>query len=214
MLPMVFISLSLAVFAVLAWTSRDPRFIAGVSAWLALTAGLAGAGLLSDFASLPPPAPLLFVTGFIITILVARSAWAVGWLRLPVRFLVGFQAFRIGVELLIHEAVVQGIAPPQMTWSGLNLDILTGITALLLAPWAHRLPRAVLLGWNVIGLGLLAWVVGVATISFPTRFQILTPSNTWVAEFPYVWLPTVHVTAALVMHIVLFRRLHRDSQPC
>jgi hypothetical protein len=31
--------------------------------------------------------------------------------------------------------------------------------------------------------------------------------NTWVFYFPYVWLPTILVQAALFGHVVIFRRL-------
>ncbi|MDB6075281.1 MAG: hypothetical protein JWO89_2921 [Verrucomicrobiaceae bacterium] len=101
----------------------------------------------------------------------------------------------------------EGIAPIQMTWTGMDFDIVTGITALIIAPLASRLPRWVLLAWNAMGLGLLIWVVGVAVLSMPTVFQRLHPSNTWVAFFPFVWLPTILVPCALLRHVVLFRRL-------
>jgi hypothetical protein len=94
-----------------------------------------------------------------------------------------------------------------MTWSGMNFDILTGVTALILAPVASRIPRALVLTWNTVGLGLLLWVVLVASLSFPTAFQVFHPDNTWVARFPYVWLPSVLVTAALLGHVVVFRKL-------
>ncbi len=168
---------------------------------------LAWSGALRDFSSLPPAAPVLFASGFVLSALVGLTSASSSMLQLSLTFLVGFQSFRIIVELLIHQAVSDGIAPPQMTWSGLNFDIVTGVTALMIAPFAERLPRSALLAWNTLGLALLIWVVSVATLSFPTQFQFLLPSNVWIAEFPYVWLPTIHVTAAFLMHIVLYRRL-------
>ncbi|GEP42919.1 hypothetical protein [Brevifollis gellanilyticus] len=209
MLAPSFIVLSLVVAAILAVTSRNRWVVLGILAWLVLTGILAARGSLRDFSSLPPAAPVLFYAGFIMTMWVALSKASASWLLLPLPFFVGFQSFRILVELCIHEAVTEDIAPPQMTWSGLNFDIVSGVTALLLAPFAGRVPRGVLLAWNILGLCLLVWVVSVATLSFPTRFQMLTPANSWVADFPYVWLPTVHVCAALLMHVILFRRLRR-----
>jgi len=102
------------------------------------------------------------------------------------------QSFRILVELLTHRAYKGG-------------------TALLLAPFASRLPPAVLAAWNTMGLVLLAWVVGVAVLSLPTPLQRLWPDNVWVAHAPYVWLPTVLVPAALLGHIALFRQLGPPS---
>jgi hypothetical protein len=39
----------------------------------------------------------------------------------------------------------------------------------------------------------------------------MRPDNTWVASFPYVWLPAILVTAALLGHIIIFRRLARGE---
>ena len=61
----------------------------------------------------------------------------------------GFQGFRIVVEMLIHIAVQEGIAHPTMTWSGTNWDLVVGVTAVLLVPFAKRLDNRVLQIWNV-----------------------------------------------------------------
>ena len=212
MLPFIFIVLSVGVAAVVMYTSQSPRASAAIFLWVTLTALAAWAGWLRDFSSLPPAAPLLFAFGFIVAAVLGCSRFAEPLVRLSTSFLVGVQAFRILVELCIHRAVVEGIAPPQLTWSGLNFDIVTGVTAFLLFPFASRLPRGLLLLWNTLGLGLVTWVVVVAAISFPTRFQVLQPPNTWLAEFPYVWLPTVHVTAAILFHAALYRKLYRSEK--
>jgi hypothetical protein len=84
---------------------------------------------------------------------------------LPLPVLIGFQAFRIPVELLIDRAAREGIVPVALTYHGRNFDIVTGATALLLAGLlaSRRLPwrRAYLavLGWNVLGSALLLNVV-------------------------------------------------------
>ena len=117
------------------------------------------------------------------------------------------------VELGIHEAGAQDIAPIEMSWSGWNFDIVSGVTALLLAPVAHRTPVWVLHAWNLLCLGLVMSVVTIAVLSMPTPFQLIAtdPPNTWIATFPYVWLPTVHVTLAWLGHIVLFRKLRASG---
>jgi hypothetical protein len=35
------------------------------------------------------------------------------------------------------------------------------------------------------------------------------PSNIWVTQAPWVWLPAVMVLAALLGHVLVFRRLAR-----
>ncbi len=175
--------------------------------WLLLTGLAAASGWLMDFSTVPPHMLLLMAPTLALTCWLGLSRAGRPLAHLPLVVLIGFQAFRIVVELLIHEAVAEGIAPVQMTWTGMNFDVLSGLTALVVAPLASRLPKPVLLAWNVMGLGLLLWVVGVAVLSMPTAFQRLHPSNTWVAHLPFVWLPTVLVPCALLGHLALFRRL-------
>lgn len=176
---------------------------------LALTAGLAFSGVAQRFDTVPPPALPAFGVLLLGTLALGLSRIGFRLSNLPLQALVGFQAFRIIVELLIHQAVLEGIAPPQMTWSGLNLDVITGIIAIPAGIWAHRLPKAALWAFNLLGLGLLLTVVTVAILSMPTPFQMIRPDNTWVGYFPFIWLPAGLVTFALLGHVVLTRRLLR-----
>jgi hypothetical protein len=150
---------------------------------------------------------LFLVIGLIATVAVGVSPWAVRLVALPLATLIAAQTFRILVEVLIHESSTIGLAPRQMTWQGYNFDIVTGITALALAPFARAAPMSLVVAWNCLGLTLLLWVVGIAAVSFPTPIQLLRPDSTWLTLFPYVWLPSVLVTAALLGHVVIFRKL-------
>jgi hypothetical protein len=73
--------------------------------------------------------------------------------------------------------------------------------------WAW-LPGLVI-AWNLLGLGLLANIVIIAVLSTPVRFRSFTagPANLLPSTFPYVWLPTFLVQAALFGHLVVFRAL-------
>lgn len=180
-------------------------FLALVSAWMAVTGGLAASGFLTDF-SLPPRFLVVILPAFVGVFLLARREWA---RRIPWGVLIGLQGFRIGVELLIHAAVARDIAPPQMTWTGLNFDMLTGLTAPLVAWLATtgRLRERGIFAWNGMGALLLAHVVVVAILSTPTPFQVFHPDNTWVVGFPYVWLPAVFVAFAMWLHVLSFYKL-------
>jgi hypothetical protein len=130
---------------------------------------------------------------------------------LPVAALVGYQGFRVLVELLLHRAYSEGLMPVQMSYTGRNFDIVTGITALALGTWlaiggSSRLLVAV---WNVLGVALLANILVVALLSSPTPFRVFMnePSNVWITRAPWVWLPTVMVFAAVFGHVAVFRRL-------
>ena len=127
--------------------------------------------------------------------------------------LVGFQAFRIPVEIWLHQLYKQGITPIQMTYQGLNWDILSGITALVLALTATKrtVPKGWYWAWNLAGLALLVNIVTIAILSMPVPFRVFLnePANTFVTVFPQIWLPTVLVQAAFFGHLLVFRKLCR-----
>jgi hypothetical protein len=208
-----FIVLPVAVAIVIAWAGKSTVLTFSILLWMVLAAALARSGLLNHFNSMPPPMAVFLAAGIIGTIAAGSSRWARHLIKLPLETLIGFEAFRIVVEVLIHKASTLGLAPPQMTWSGYNFDIATGVTALCLAPFARSVPRWLIFIWNCLGLALLLVVVGIAAVSFPTRFQLIRPDNSWVADFPYVWLPSILVTAALLGHVIIFRKLGRKQSP-
>lgn len=190
--------------------NTDAAFLAGLGfGALVCSAVLALTGFTHRFDAVPPPALPIFGVLFFVTLAVGLSRIGQRLSTLPLTLLVGFQAFRIVVELLIHQAILADIAPPQMGWASHNLDIITGVLAIPCGIWADRLPKAALWLFNLIGLGLLLNVVTVAILSMPTPFQVLTPDNTWVGYFPYIWLPAGLVTFALLGHVLLTRRLLR-----
>ncbi|MEL6108417.1 MAG: hypothetical protein AAFU85_20515 [Planctomycetota bacterium] len=204
-----FVILPLLLVAVAWWLCRSTRFLVGAVSFLLASALLALSGVLSDFEALPPRLLLLLLP---LTVIVSVSAFrTVGdrFMEMSWAWIVGFQAFRFPLELMIRQAVEEGVAPPQFTWTGLNWDILSGILSLLLLPFAARAPKWLLWAWNVIGLALLLNIVVVAIISVPGPLQRIQPDNTWVAYFPFVWLPAICVMAALMGHLVAFRKLRR-----
>ena len=180
--------------------------------WVSLTGALAGAGLLAHFDSFPPPVLRLVLPALLVTVLLCLSSVGRGWLeRTSLASLIGFQAFRFPLELIMHWAAREGVMPPQMTFTGRNWDILTGLLALPLA-WLvskGKLGPGAVWVWNVVGLGLLVNVVGVAILSVPGPFRVFMnePANTWIAHFPFIWLPTVLVPLALAGHVLVARKL-------
>jgi hypothetical protein len=98
-----------------------------------------------------------------------------------------------------------------MTFEGRNFDVLSGLTAPLIAFLAFRnqLPKSVLIAWNLICLGLLINIVTVAVLSMPTPFRYFMnePANTIVAQFPISWLPTFLVPLAYMLSFISIRQL-------
>lgn len=189
------------------------RFDLATAAWVALALGLAAGGVLGRFDLRPPPLMFLLSAIVVLGVVIARSTAGDRLARaVPLPSLVGLQAFRLPLELVMHEAHAEGLMPAQMSYAGLNFDILTGITALLLAVWLHvgRPPRAVVMGWNILGLALLVNIVTIAVLSTPIFAAFgSTPDrlNTFVTRPPYVLLPAVMVLAAWAGHLVIFRAL-------
>jgi hypothetical protein len=198
--------------------ARHVRLAAlGVAAFFVVPGLAALSGVLADTSLRPPPLLPIVVSCAVMTVFAARSSLgeriATG---LPLWALVGSQAFRLPLELVMHHAAETGVMPVEMSFGGYNYDIVTGTTALLLAValFAGRAPRALVLAWNVLGSILLAVIVGISVAAMPLTHAFGSDHvNRWVFYFPYVWLPTVLVQAALFGHLVVFRRLAAERQP-
>jgi hypothetical protein len=195
---------------------RDAIVAAAVLAWLLATALLAASGVLRRFEATPPPFGLLALAVIIAGIAVPLSPLGTLLIRgLPLWALVGFHVFRLPLELVMHQAHVEGVMPVQMSYSGLNYDILTGIGAGVLGLWLlrGRVPRWVVGAWNAIGFVLLVNIVTIAILSTP-RFRWFGDGrlNVFVTYFPFVWLPAVLVVAALMGHLLVWRRLAMNSR--
>lgn len=181
-------------------------------AWLGFTGALAARGALSDFSVVPPRVTPVILAGNLAAVALALSPLgrriAVGT---PLAWLVGFQVFRVAVELVLAMLHHAGVVPVQMSLEGRNWDILSGLAAAPVAWLAARgrLPRRGLLAWNVLGMGLLINIVAIAVLSMPTAMRAFPagPANTFIATAPYVWLPALLVPAALAGHLLVFRRL-------
>ena len=190
---------------------RVLRIGAAVVAWMIATALVAASGLLRRFDATPPPFALLILAVVVIGIAVPCSRVGALLVRgLPLWALVGFQVFRFPLELLLHRAYVEGVMPVQMSYSGRNFDIVSGITAGALGLWLRRreAPRRVVAVWNLLGSVLLVNIVAVAILSTP-QFAWFGADrlNTFVTYPPFVWLPAILVAAALTGHVLVWRRL-------
>lgn len=213
-----FFLLPLAVLASLAVLlirrSRRLWWVVGVMVcWTALTAALAASGTLADFGTGHPRIPILVATQLAFVIWLAWfSRWSGDLAQIPQLYLVGLQCFRIPVEVLMAELAARNLFAVEMTFHGRNFDILTGVTAVVLAIWLRRdgeeSLRHVLIGWNLIGLSFVTSVLAQGVLSIPYPFQLLQLSvpTFVIASFPVVWLPTVLVPIAYFLHFVSLRR--------
>lgn len=185
---------------------RSRRALAVVLAWLVVQSALSLSGFYTVTTTLPPR--LAFVLGPPLLLLLSRLATARGRaflasLRLDVLTLL--HVVRLPVELGLYGLFVHGAVPRSMTFAGGNWDIFMGLSAPLMYWLVRRrlVGRWVLLGWNVLGLGLLFHIVRVAVLSAPSPVQRLAfeQPNVALLHFPFGWLPAVLVPLVLLAHV-------------
>lgn len=199
-----FAVLTLLVAAAVAFMLRSARAAVLILIWLAVT-GVAAARGIIGFETMPPT---MLVLAF------ASSAIAiVAGLKLntdaPLVTLIALQSFRLPLELLMHRAYDEGLMPVQMSYAGLNFDIVTGATAIVIAFFARR--RSLVLAWNILGTLLLVNILTIAMLSTPIPLRVFhnEPANVWITRPPFVWLPAFLVPVALAGHLLIFRKLRR-----
>lgn len=123
---------------------------------------------------------------------------------------------RVGVEIVLLWLFIQKLVPQSMTFEGRNFDILSGLTAPLVAYFGfhrNRLNKKILLAWNVICLLLVLQVVITGILSAPTAFQKLSfdQPNVAVLYFPMVWLPGIVVPIVIFGHLMAIKRLYAST---
>lgn len=187
--------------------------------WMALTALLARAGVFARLAE----------SGHLLVYVVAANGLALGFAfsdlggrvarAVPLAALLGFQGFRLPLELVLHSWYAQGSVPVQMTYSGDNFDIVTGVVSLgaaallAFAPLRARTSRIVAGTVNLVGFALLLRVMSIALRSTPgpLRTYLDTEPLLLPLHAPYTWILPVCVAGALLGHVLTFRRLLREG---
>ena len=181
--------------------------------WLALTGMLAERGFFDDFQSIPPRLVLALGPPLLTLLAVTFSRRIAPLLAaLPPAWPVAAQTFRIPVEIVLWRLAVAGVIPELLSFTGRNVDILVGLTAPVVAyacfvrrAWPARVAR----WWNWAGIVILLNVVVHAQLSAPTPWRLFEtdPPTTFIADWPYIWLPDFLVPLAWLLHAVSLRQL-------
>ncbi len=178
-----------------------------VFAWLAMFWAMVESGYARE--NPMPGVPMLFLSAILISIAFAFSPIGKKLsLGVPIGYLILFQAFRLPLELVLHEWAAQGTIPQTMTWTGQNLDIVTGIAAIVAFPFVSKY-RGVARIFNIIGFGFLLNVMRVALFSSPLPFAwSIEPKLQLLTHTPYTLIVPVCVGGALIGHILLSRAVY------
>lgn len=212
-------ALSLSNFTLVKQRDIIRKVIVALLIWMIALSTLSLMGFFSKFDTLPPR----FIIIIIIPLLALSWALLISKTTkqilqyVPPQKIINLQVFRIVVEVLLWLLFLQNLLPIQMTFEGLNFDILAGISAPLIAYFGivkSKWPNVAIIIWNIISLGLLINIVTIAILSFPTPFRYFMnePTNTIIANFPFVWLPGFLVPLAYGLHFLSLRQLFNQGK--
>jgi hypothetical protein len=214
-----FVALMTAVVVLLSARYRSGQIafgiLAALCAWFIYVGVLGYLGVIANTAIFPPGIALIFVPVVVFLVLfivrVGSSAGARVALAFPLWVLIGTQAFRIGVELFIHQLWINGLVPKMLTFAGANVDIYIGASAPVIAWlsmrgwWGQRLA----LLWNILGLLSLANVVTRAVLTAPGPLHLIHAEvpNRMIGTFPFMFIPGFFVPLAVVLHVLAIRSI-------
>lgn len=193
---------------------RTPNtFLSIVVLWIGVLYVMSLFGITSDFSVMPPRMFILLLFAFIlISTLVFSGRTDKMLILIPHGWLVNIQSFRVGVELILWWMSIRYLIPAQMTFEGLNFDILAGLSApfiYLIIRRVHESVHTIIVIWNVISLLLLVNIVSIAILSLPTGFRVFMnePSAFILSKFPFILLPGILVPLAYSMHFLSLRKI-------
>ncbi len=190
------------------------KIITGIIlAWLIVQAIIGLSGFYTLTTTVPPR--FLFLIGPPLLVIAGLFIFSAG--RKLIRgfdskWLTYLHSIRVPVEIVLLWLFLHKQVPQLMTFEGRNFDILSGLTAPLVAYFGYqklKLSKTMLLLWNFICLGLLINIVVNAILSSPFGFQqfAFEQPNVAILYFPFVWLPAFLVPAVLLSHLVSIRQL-------
>jgi hypothetical protein len=199
-----------------------PRRMARIGAvallvWLIYVGAIGASGVLRN-AGLRPPGIVylaLPVIGCIFLVTARGSTGRLLALAVPLWLLVGLQVFRVGVEATLQALFQAGQVPRLMTLEGGNVEIVIALAAPAVAwlttrgPWGLRLVWV----WNILGLASLVNVLarGVLTAPGPLHLIHAEVPNLAIGQFPFSYIPGFMVPLALILHLLVFRRLRSST---
>lgn len=182
--------------------------------WLIFQAGLGLAGFYTITDTMPPRFLLLVLPPLLLIIFLFNNARGLEFIdSLDIKILTILHTIRIPVEVVLYWLYINRAVPELMTFSGRNLDILSGISAPIvfyLGFIRNSFSKKFLIFWNGFCLVLLFNIVinGILSAPFPFQQFALDQPNIAVLYFPFNWLPGFVVPLVLFSHLATIRQLY------
>ncbi|HEY2649299.1 MAG TPA: hypothetical protein VGI38_08885 [Puia sp.] len=209
------LTLLLAIWMFRSASGKSPKVFPAILIWILLQGILGVAGFYQHTQRIPPPVLLLLIPPvlFILISFVTEKGRHFIDLLNP-GMLTILHIVRIPVEIILYTLFLEKQVPVIMTFAGGNYDIISGLTAPVVYYFGFvkkSMSRGLLIGWNIICLGLLMNIVVRAILSAPSPFQqiALSQPNIAILHFPYIWLPSFIVPLVLFSHLINIRYLIR-----
>ncbi|WP_106790678.1 hypothetical protein [Aquimarina sp. Aq78] len=205
--------ISVFLFYIASHSSKRVLFL--IIVWASIQAILGYSSFYLD-TSLPPRFSLAIIPPLLLVVFLFFTKKGETFIsQLDIKILTILHTIRIPVELVLYWLFLHKSIPELMTFSGRNFDILAGITApfVYYFGYIHKiLSPKFLLGWNLICLSLLLFIVINAILSFPFQFQqfAFDQPNVALFYFPFVWLASVVVPIVLFSHLVSIQYLSKQ----
>jgi hypothetical protein len=211
------------LFGILVWIGkmnylRPAKVYGFILLWLVVTTVAAANNRLSNFAGFPP---LFFIFMMIQLVflgwLIFFSSFKEQLLQIKQIHLIYTQTFRIAVELILAQLATVSLFPIELTYHGINFDIISGLLALpigfCVAIFGENKMKRGILAFNVIGLILLANIVLHVVLALPTPLQkfYFGVEPRIVGVFPMQWLPYFLVPTALGLHLLSLRKIWKHN---
>jgi hypothetical protein len=119
---------------------------------------------------------------------------------------------RLPIEIILTLLYHKGLMSVLVTFEGTNFDVLSGISAPIIAFFVFRkktVHHRILLLWNFICLILLLNVIVTAVLSTPSPMQLLSLAqpNVAILTFPFNLLPSFIAPLMLYSHLIAIRKI-------
>jgi hypothetical protein len=187
-----------------------------LAVWLLIQGLLSFAGFYLETDTTPPR--FLFVIGpplILIIILFLTEKGRAYVDKLDLESITYLHSIRIPVEIVLYWLYMSDQVPELMTFEGRNFDILSGISAPVIAYlcFKDKFPKyKLLLAWNIICLCLLFNIVinGLLSAPLPIQQFAFDQPNVALLYFPFVWLPCCVVPIVLLSHLAAIRKIIKE----